>query len=728
MSFYKWSKKLLVRNEFLTDEEKKRGVTKKFAVAEACCCPQWYCVLTAGGDYECRDTSPPPDENAQVLSEHKDETACQKECYERYYCVNVNNDYQCKKEGDVKEDDDIVGGPYPEDECETECVNCPPCGNDACEAEAAGDTDIIAQCCASLTDDEEWTYDEDAAEWTITRYCGDNKNTPCRGDDAAGFPDSPQDGDTVNFPCVPNGKVPDDLPDCKKCLFDCDKDAQPPECIPAPDTGQYAKKECEKECAGLWYCTSTTECERQNPPKNPAKKGFETEDECVAAAPVDCAMPPVRYICATRVDACTQFPLNYGQWQYNSFGQWVIRRSRCAGQFPADTCTIADPPSRPGAFPGEIVNVGCKAVAPNTTKECITEEEFNKGGWVNVSGPHDTIEQCEASCNPPPPPCGDCVPIPGITSLKLEVKDEQVCVLATAQWTPPEGCYESDQEARDKVSIEFEFLDKDRQVVQRIGGPANIGDNTVGYCNSVADACGPFSKKAEFVRAKAVSDECESKWSREFGLPGGSASWEDICKPPQPDGYICQGPFSQIWECAPCNECAGQPEVYATMEECQAACKPPQPVSLDCWYCSSPGQDNAAVGQQNYAGDPQRGIPAPNAGESCPDYDARVKALGIPGWGDNFTLHDTEPEAMSKCFPTPPPDPCPPNATCTWSPPDCGDGECWLDAVWDDSDPLPPAYCAPRPYDCTSKAACEAWLQANPNPPCVGRQGDNPLP
>jgi hypothetical protein len=369
---------------------------------------------------------------------------------------------------------------------------------------------------------------------------------------------------------------------------------------------------------------------------------------------------------------------------------------------------------------------------------CIADEEDGKPVW--------RIYQCKPE---PPPPCGDCVPIPGITSLKLEVKDEQVCVLATAQWTPPEGCYESDQEARDKVSIEFEFLDKDRQVVQRIGGPANIGDNTVGYCNSVADACDPFSKKAEFVRAKAASQECESKWSPEKGLSAGSPNWEQVCeppppcppgkfcswtppdpcstgkcfsfvsddpiecpdgfpydctseqacnqwyaahpnppcdcwvcvdgewvnqkdyaaecsekggypgsappegvecKPPQPDGYICQGPFSQIWECAPCNECAGQPEVYATMEECQAACKPP------------------------------------------------------------------------------PPDPCPPNATCTWSPPDCGDGECWLDAVWDDSDPLPPAYCAPRPYDCTSKAACEAWLQANPNPPCVGRQGDNPLP
>jgi hypothetical protein len=292
VTFYKWAGKLL----------KRQG---KLAVAQTCCCEQWYCVLTQGGDYECRDAQPDPNENAQVLSEHKTEKDCQRECYERYYCIDDNGDYQCKKEGEVQPNDDIVGGPYPVDECETECVNCPPCGNDACEAEAAGDNDIVVQCCAALTDDEEWTYDEDAAEWTLTRHCGDNKLTPCRGDDAAGFPDSPQDGDKANFPCVPNGKTPDNLPDCKKCLFDCDKDAAPPACIPAPDTGKYAKKECEKECAGLWYCTSTTECERQNPPKNPAKKGFETKDECVAAAPEECEAPPPE--CNDDVDCGTWF-------------------------------------------------------------------------------------------------------------------------------------------------------------------------------------------------------------------------------------------------------------------------------------------------------------------------------------------------------------------------------------------------------------------------------------
>jgi hypothetical protein len=160
----------------------------------------------------------------------------------------------------------------------------------------------------------------------------------------------------------------------------------------------------------------------------------------------------------------------------------------------------------------------------------VTEDHLPADDCTGLGGFLDKAD-ADKACKPP---CGDCVPIPGITSLKLEVKDDQVCVLATAQWTPPDGCYESDQEARDKVSIQFEFLDKDRQVVQGIGGPANIGDNTVGYCNSVAGACNPASKKAEFVRAKAISQECESKWSPEKGLSAGSPTWEEVCEPPPP--------------------------------------------------------------------------------------------------------------------------------------------------------------------------------------------------
>jgi hypothetical protein len=56
---------------------------------------------------------------------------------------------------------------------------------------------------------------------------------------------------------------------------------------------------------GQWHCTSTSECERQKEPPNPAKKGFDTEDECLAAAPVDCAPPCEETTCTdweVRVD------------------------------------------------------------------------------------------------------------------------------------------------------------------------------------------------------------------------------------------------------------------------------------------------------------------------------------------------------------------------------------------------------------------------------------------
>jgi hypothetical protein len=118
--------------------------------------------------------------------------------------------------------------------------------------------------------------------------------------------------------------------------------------------------------------------------------------------------PPVKYICAMR-DSCTQHPLSFGVWSWLADGRWFVGRDQCRGQVPFNSCEIADMPKRPGAFEGERVEVGCKSATPSTTKQCITEEEFAKGGWIKVSGPHDTLQLCEAACNPPPPDCS-CVP------------------------------------------------------------------------------------------------------------------------------------------------------------------------------------------------------------------------------------------------------------------------------------------------------------------------------
>lgn len=116
--------------------------------------------------------------------------------------------------------------------------------------------------------------------------------------------------------------------------------------------------------------------------------------------------PPVKYICAIR-SPCSELPLRAGRWGWIADGRWIPVDNGCA-RYPPFLCTMAPAPNRPGVV-GETVNVGCVEVTPSTTKECITEEEFDKGGWIKVSGPHDTIQICEAACNPPPPP-PDCPP------------------------------------------------------------------------------------------------------------------------------------------------------------------------------------------------------------------------------------------------------------------------------------------------------------------------------
>lgn len=276
MTFYKWAGKLL----------KRRG---KLAVAQTCCCEQWYCVLTPGGDYECRDAKPDPNENAQVLSEHKTEKECLDQCYERYYCIDDNGDYQCVKESDLPPNATIVSGPQRKEECEAKCENCPPCGNKACEAEANGDDTIIEECCFNLDDEEEWTFN--GTDWELTQRCGNDERTPCKGRPVPSFPQGLNPGDVFTLSCVPDGRKPEDNRDCEKCLYDCDKDTDPHSCIRAPDTGKYTEKECKKECEGLWYCTSYTNCTQQSTPLNPAKEGFEYLADCLQAAKTECCDP-----------------------------------------------------------------------------------------------------------------------------------------------------------------------------------------------------------------------------------------------------------------------------------------------------------------------------------------------------------------------------------------------------------------------------------------------------
>jgi hypothetical protein len=285
---YKWQGKLL-------------KVDGKFAAAESCCCGKWYCILTKDGDYECSETKP---DDGEVLSEHDDEKACQDECYERYYCIDDGGDYMCVKEGELPEDADIISGPDRLEDCEASCENCPPCGDKACESDFEGNTDAVEECCYGLGE-EEWTFRADTNDWELTAHCGGDERSPCEGSDAAGFPQNPSDGDTTSFPCKSNGSTPTGNKDCEKCKYDCVEYPDDPtssSCERAPDTGKSTQEECERECLGQWYCTSTFECERQKEPANPAKTGYDSEDECVDAAPTDCTAPPPPPTC--------EFPYN----------------------------------------------------------------------------------------------------------------------------------------------------------------------------------------------------------------------------------------------------------------------------------------------------------------------------------------------------------------------------------------------------------------------------------
>jgi hypothetical protein len=347
VTFYKWAGKLL----------KRQG---KLAVAQTCCCEQWYCVLTQGGDYECRDAKPDPNENAQILSEHKTEKECLDQCYERYYCIDENGDYQCVKESDLPPNATIVSGPQRKEECEAKCENCPPCGNEACEAEAKGDDTIIEECCFNLDDEEEWTFN--GTDWELTQRCGNDERTPCKGRPVPSFPQGLNAGDVFTLSCVPDGRKPEDNRDCEKCLYDCDKTSTPYSCVYTPDDGTYTEKECDTECVGKWYCKSPTECEQQNPPANPAKQGFDTESECVSAAPTDCAPPP----------------------------------ERC--------CAVCEEPLVGGVCPPGFVEKGGKCVKeldyncdPQIFAQIIADYPECQSGFQSINGP------CSA---PPPPDCG----------------------------------------------------------------------------------------------------------------------------------------------------------------------------------------------------------------------------------------------------------------------------------------------------------------------------------
>ena len=517
MSIYKWAGKLLTRNG-------------KLAVAQACCCQleKWYCILTGGGDYVCRNQEPDPNLNEQNLSEHKTERECNADCYEKYFCVEVRpGEHQCEKEGDVN--GRPAEGPYKQAECQPICGPCPHCGDKACEAEQQGDNDILVDCCDNNGDREEWWYNVFTDAWEITTHCGGDEQGMCRGDTSAGFPDNPNGGDTVSFPCVPAPKKPpEDNKNCKKCLYDCGKDSQDkPECQRAPDTGKYTKKECDKECLGQYFCTKPDSCERQNPPANPAAQGYDTEQECLAEAPVAC--PAKKWRCQ-KSDVCIEEVEQPG-------GKYYDTEQECLNNAPTNC------PVKPSS-------VWCCCV-DGTDGKCT--EYFGPPGetadrCVNANGfAYNTEIECIESCPcqpPPPDQHGACCFGPNDCAMHTESE----CQALGGTWTAAGVDCGPDQ-----------------------GGPCDQPPLTESVWCCLSGKCEEVFGDGLF----SPSFIC--------GLSGGTAwSTKELCEAncqPPPDGFNCDN-----GKCVPGNQTTGLAH-YSTSDECLAdGCEPPPPGGgMACW-------------------------------------------------------------------------------------------------------------------------------------------------
>lgn len=156
-----------------------------------------------------------------------------------------------------------------------------------------------------------------------------------------------------------------------------------------------------------------------------------------------------------------------------------------------------------------------------------------------------------------------------ILSFRLEDSGDQILVVWTVKWDAPEECDL-------KYDFEFEYYNKAGELLGRSNEPATVGESTHDLKEEKDDVCNKPDSQIHTLKARIVdlNGPCRPGAQAERSLDKDSLTYTDLCPPP-PDGYVCQGPFSGIWECAPCNDCVGNAETYATLEECEAACQPP---------------------------------------------------------------------------------------------------------------------------------------------------------
>lgn len=270
------------------------------------CRTMWFCVDKGSGggetQYECTLQDPVED---YLSGPYGSKEACEYRCGPSYYCVYkyINTDeyeYECVR-SETGEPDNTVSGPYRSDaECEAYCQvckelilpeqkPCPDCVDDACRY-MAGDGGLDGgewgTCCAGLI--ETWRYCD--GDWELIIPCSpEGKRTAgtpaCEVyPESLDFPEDPVEGQLYTVECDRVlGFDPSSYPDCEDCDYSCIETDGAYNCELDPAGPHKTLQGCLDRCPEKWSCITTDECVQKPDGK------YETESECVEAAPVDCA-------------------------------------------------------------------------------------------------------------------------------------------------------------------------------------------------------------------------------------------------------------------------------------------------------------------------------------------------------------------------------------------------------------------------------------------------------